>query len=204
MTLDLDNPAFLPGSSVCGGSPRRRGGAGARAACSRQLKRAGLAARGGADLRAAVPPAGRSANACRATSACSRPGESRADGLLHRPSDLRSLRLVVQHRGCALSGRAAVDASLSLRRRAAVLLLAVAAGLARRPTTTTSSAPTRLHLRPAALGLAGDRFLTGWMTGPRATVPAGARGWARFGLALQAILYHELAAARERRRDRGL
>ena len=37
-------------------------------------------------------------------------------------------------------------------------------------------------------------FLAGWLTGPRAQpCPVGATGWARLGLALQAILYHEFA-----------
>lgn len=36
-------------------------------------------------------------------------------------------------------------------------------------------------------------FLAGWVTGPRPEAcPSGVRGWRRFGLALQAILYHEL------------
>ena len=36
-------------------------------------------------------------------------------------------------------------------------------------------------------------FLAGWITGPRGEpCPADAKGWRRFGLALQAILYHEL------------
>jgi putative photosynthetic complex assembly protein 2 len=37
-------------------------------------------------------------------------------------------------------------------------------------------------------------FLTGWITGPRPRpCPAGVEGWMRLSLALQAILYHELA-----------
>jgi putative photosynthetic complex assembly protein 2 len=37
-------------------------------------------------------------------------------------------------------------------------------------------------------------FLLGWVTGPRRTAcPLGAQGWRRFGFALQAVLYHELA-----------
>ena len=37
-------------------------------------------------------------------------------------------------------------------------------------------------------------FLAGWLTGPRPQpCPAGVTGWKRLGLALQAILYHELA-----------
>jgi putative photosynthetic complex assembly protein 2 len=37
-------------------------------------------------------------------------------------------------------------------------------------------------------------FLAGWLTGPRPQAcPPGAIGWRRLGLALQAILYHELA-----------
>jgi putative photosynthetic complex assembly protein 2 len=37
-------------------------------------------------------------------------------------------------------------------------------------------------------------FLAGWLTGPRPEpCPVGIRGWKRFGLALQAILYHEFA-----------
>lgn len=36
-------------------------------------------------------------------------------------------------------------------------------------------------------------FLAGWFTGPRPQpCPAGVKGWKRLGLALQAILYHEL------------
>ena len=36
-------------------------------------------------------------------------------------------------------------------------------------------------------------FLAGWLTGPRPQpCPAGVKGWKRLGLALQAILYHEL------------
>ena len=36
-------------------------------------------------------------------------------------------------------------------------------------------------------------FLAGWVTGPRPEpCPANAKGWKRLGLALQAILYHEL------------
>ena len=37
-------------------------------------------------------------------------------------------------------------------------------------------------------------FLAGWLTGPRPEAcPDGAKGWKRLSLALQAILYHELA-----------
>ncbi|MBX3600629.1 MAG: DUF3623 domain-containing protein [Rubrivivax sp.] len=37
-------------------------------------------------------------------------------------------------------------------------------------------------------------FLTGWITGPRKTAaPPGVRGWPRFVMAVQAILWHELA-----------
>lgn len=37
-------------------------------------------------------------------------------------------------------------------------------------------------------------FLAGWLTGPRPQAcPAGVKGWTRLSLALQAILYHELA-----------
>jgi putative photosynthetic complex assembly protein 2 len=37
-------------------------------------------------------------------------------------------------------------------------------------------------------------FLAGWLTGPRPQpCPAGVVGWKRFSLALQAILYHEIA-----------
>jgi putative photosynthetic complex assembly protein 2 len=37
-------------------------------------------------------------------------------------------------------------------------------------------------------------FLSGWFTGPRAEAcPSKARGWGRFGFALQAIIYHELS-----------
>ena len=37
-------------------------------------------------------------------------------------------------------------------------------------------------------------FLAGWVTGPRPQpCPAGVKGWKRLSLALQAILYHELA-----------
>ncbi len=37
-------------------------------------------------------------------------------------------------------------------------------------------------------------FLTGWITGPRKTAaPPGVQGWPRFVMAVQAILWHELA-----------
>jgi putative photosynthetic complex assembly protein 2 len=39
-------------------------------------------------------------------------------------------------------------------------------------------------------------FLTGLVTGPRTTeCPSGARGWARFSVATQTVIYHELAIA---------
>ena len=39
-------------------------------------------------------------------------------------------------------------------------------------------------------------FLMGYVTGPRRSpCPDDAQGWRRFGLALQTVLYHELAIA---------
>ena len=51
----------------------------------------------------------------------------------------------------------------------------------------------------AAIGVWGAQeiaFLSGWITGPwRSECPAGMRGWARTGIAIQAIIHHEVALA---------
>jgi putative photosynthetic complex assembly protein 2 len=52
----------------------------------------------------------------------------------------------------------------------------------------------RLHLRAAGLGLAGGGLPARLGHRPAARdCPLGAQGWRRFGFALQAVLYHELA-----------
>ncbi|WP_375462239.1 putative photosynthetic complex assembly protein PuhE [uncultured Enterovirga sp.] len=51
----------------------------------------------------------------------------------------------------------------------------------------------------AAIGVWGAQeiaFLSGWITGSwRSDCPAGARGWARTGFAVRAVIHHELALA---------
>jgi putative photosynthetic complex assembly protein 2 len=78
---------------------------------------------------------------------------------------------------------------------ATVVLMASAYGLAASAgVTTVSSAYLAFSCAILAWCWLEITFLTGHITGPRTTAcPAGASGWRRVGLAISAILYHELA-----------
>jgi putative photosynthetic complex assembly protein 2 len=78
---------------------------------------------------------------------------------------------------------------------ACVVLIASAYGLATTAgVTTVSSAYLAFFCAILAWCWLEITFLTGYVTGPRKSAcPAGASGWRRVGLAISAILYHELA-----------
>lgn len=78
---------------------------------------------------------------------------------------------------------------------AAAFLAASLGGLALSANdTSVGSAYTAFTCTILLWGAQEIGFLAGWLTGPRPEpCPAGARGWKRLGLALQAILYHEFA-----------
>jgi putative photosynthetic complex assembly protein 2 len=78
---------------------------------------------------------------------------------------------------------------------ATVVLVASAYGLAATAgVTTVSSAYLAFSCAILAWCWLEITFLTGHVTGPRKSAcPAGASGWRRVGLAINAILYHELA-----------
>jgi putative photosynthetic complex assembly protein 2 len=78
---------------------------------------------------------------------------------------------------------------------ATVILVASAYGLATTAgVTTVSSAYLAFFCAILAWCWLEITFLTGYVTGPRKSAcPAGASGWRRVGLAISAILYHELA-----------
>jgi putative photosynthetic complex assembly protein 2 len=78
---------------------------------------------------------------------------------------------------------------------ATVVLMASAYGLAATAgVTTVTGAYLAFSCAILAWCWLEITFLTGHVTGPRTTAcPAGASGWRRVGLAISAILYHELA-----------
>ena len=200
VTLDIDNPA-LPRRARAAAAHRRGDGARPKAqgglvgqAEARRPRR-----RGGGGLRAALPAAGQAQRRCRRRSAWRRPGR-RGPRAWPTTASRRSSRCSSGGSAPALilclDGLPRAHLPLEHARRAPRAGARRSAASRRRSgDASVGRRLSRLHLRPAGLGLAGDGLPDGLRHRPAPRAPArrAAAAGARFGHAVAAILYHELA-----------
>ena len=190
VTLDTDRPGFRGGLDRLFVITEKLGALKAEKGVVASLRRTGLKLSAAATFARLYMLPGKQRR-CRPISAWRRPGRH---GRLALPAPLRcSSGGSAPARSCGWMGCRG-GPTVDQHGGCDAVLLAALWGLRPAARMPRCSAPMRLLLRAARLGLAGDGLPDGLRDRPaRAPCPPDASGWRRFTLALRAILYHELA-----------